>query len=56
MVDEERKKLELSGGKAPKKEPDKKAPKKKKEKKSKSLGFPDKVFVSTLWLVHNAML
>ena len=44
MVEEERKKLELSGGKSPMKESNKKAAKKKKDKKSKSLGFTDKVF------------
>lgn len=42
MVEEERKKLEMSGGQV-KKTTEKKGSKKKKDKKPKSLDFPDKV-------------
>ncbi len=45
MVEEERKKVELSGGTVAKKPVEKKNSKKKKDKKAKSLDFPDKVFV-----------
>ena len=45
MVEEERKKLEMSGGTVAKKAVEKKISKKKKDKKSKTLDFPDKVFI-----------
>ena len=45
MVEEERNKLEMSGGTVSKKAVEKKNIKKKKDKKAKTLDFPEKVFV-----------
>lgn len=55
MVEEERKKLELSGGTTAKKGVEKKSSKKKKDKKAKSLDFPDKVFVYFVILEYTAV-
>ena len=45
MVEEERIKLEMSGGTVAKKAADKKNSKKKSDKKAKTLDFPDKVLL-----------